>query len=81
MKLEVVSPTEHTTYAVAWLELNTPVGNFVIQEGHVPMVVTVSPNKPIIFRLKSGKQKHIIPRHGIADIQRNSATLIITQSE
>jgi F0F1-type ATP synthase epsilon subunit len=77
MKLEIVSSDAHNIYQVAWLELNTPVGNFIIQQGHAPMILSLTPNKPITFRLKSGKQQTINANSGIAKITREATTLII----
>lgn len=77
MKLEIVSATEHTTYQVAWLELNTPVGNFIIQMGHAPTIFSLTPHKPITFRLKSGKQKTINAYHGVAQIFRESVMILL----
>jgi F0F1-type ATP synthase epsilon subunit len=77
MKLEIVSSDAHNSYQVAWLELNTPVGNFIIQQGHAPMILSLTPNKPVTFRLKSGKQQTINVNNGMAKITRESTTLII----
>lgn len=82
MKLEIVSSTDHDTYQVAWLELNTPVGNFIIQMGHAPTILSLTPEKLITFRLKSGKQQTIKVQHGIAQISRESTTILLeTHSE
>ena len=78
MKVVIVSPEHKIEHNVAWLELNTPVGNFIIQKGHVPMIVTLAHNMPMTFRLKSGKQKTITPHHGIADITREDVTIIMS---
>ena len=62
-----------------WIELNTPVGNFVIQPGHVPMIVTLAPDKEVIFCLKSGKQESFLVKQGVIDITRDSATLLLSE--
>lgn len=80
MKLKIVSSNDYITHDVAWLELNTPKGNFVIQGGHVPMILTLSAKHPVIFRLKSGKQKTFYPEHGIAEITREQATIIVNET-
>ena len=77
MKLEIVSSSEHTIYQIAWLELNTPMGNFIIQMGHAPTILSLSPGKLITFRLNSGKQQTIKVQHGIARIARDAATIIL----
>ena len=78
MKLKIVSPNSFAEYSVSWVEFNTPTGNYVIQEGHVPMIAIISPSQPIIFRLKSGKQESIIVKQGVAEITRHETTIIIS---
>ncbi len=77
MKLEIVSSSEHNTYQVAWLELNTPVSNFIIQRGHAPTILSLTPGKLITFRLKSGKQQTIKVQHGMAQVTRESTTIVL----
>lgn len=79
MNLSIITPSEHRDYEIAWLELNTPHGNMIVQRGHIPMIVTLVPNQPITFRLKNGKQETIIPRGAIAEISRESASIIINE--
>lgn len=78
MNLSIITPTETRDYEVAWLEINTPTGNMIVQRGHVPMILTTLANQPITFRLKSGKQETIIPRAAIVEISRESTSIIIS---
>lgn len=80
MNVIISSPTEYKTIEVVWLEINTPQGNFVIQQGHAPMIITLSENKPFSYRLKTGKQESVMVTHGIASINRHNATLLISHS-
>ncbi|MCX5922908.1 MAG: hypothetical protein NTX86_06305 [Candidatus Dependentiae bacterium] len=80
MKLLIISPSGESNLEIAWLELNTAVGNFVIQPGHAPMIVTLAPNKQVTFCLKSGKQESFIVKQGIADIMRTEATLFLSDT-
>ena len=79
MDLTIITPTQTRTYQIAWLELNTPQGNMIVQRGHVPMIVTVIAHQPITFRLKSGKQETILPRAAIVEISRESASVILSE--
>ena len=79
MKLYIITPFSKKILDIAWLELNTPVGNFVVQPGHAPTVLTLAYNKEIVFCLKSGKQESIIIKHGIADITRTTATILLSE--
>ncbi len=81
MKLTLNTPHHSAQYAVGWLEINTPTGNYIIQKGHAPMIVALSFGQPLIFRLKNGKQESFVVRHGIIRIDRTSATVVMTVME
>lgn len=79
MNLFIMSPTAQHTYHVAWVEINTPAGNFIIQPGHAPTIFILSAQKPIIFRLENGKQEELMMHHGgIMDVTRTSATILFS---
>ena len=79
MELKIISPFRQKVYNIAWLELNTPVGNFVIQPGHAPMVLSLAPHKPITFCLTNGKQESLIIKEGFVEITRTSASIVINE--
>ena len=78
MKLHIATPSEKHMLEIAWIELNTPEGNFIIQPEHVPMVVTQSPLSEISYRLRSGKEEVKKVVGGIAHVERDHITLLIT---
>ena len=78
MKLTIISPFSKKELDIAWLELNTPAGSFVIQPGHAPTILTLSAHKEVTFCLKSGKQESFTAKQGIVDINRTSATIILS---
>lgn len=77
MELVVTDRNTTRSFPVAWIELNTPTGNFVIQTGHAPCFFILSAGEPIIFRLRNGKQDAITVHRGVIEIQRDTATLIL----
>ncbi len=77
MNLSILSPKQQRTYKIAWIELTTPVGNFVIQPDHAPMVLTLSPDHAITFGLKSGKQESLMIPRGIVEISRTSVLVLM----
>ncbi len=79
MNFTILGPEEKKTFKISWLEVNTPQGNFVIQLGHVPTILLLSPNQPITFRLNSGKQETIIIPGGILEVTRSSALLLLNR--
>lgn len=81
MNLQIISPLRILNYDVAWLEVNTNVGNFIIQKGHVPTLLVLSPNEEIIFRLKNGKEESIMVSSGIVEVTREKSTVIIHEQQ
>lgn len=79
MELVVVSPFETHTHDIAWIELTTLMGNFIVQHGHAPMVVSLKEQSFIVFRLESGKRETITIRQGIAEITRTKVTVLINE--
>jgi F0F1-type ATP synthase epsilon subunit len=77
MKLTLLTPTHTIVYAIAWLEINTPQGNFVIQPGHAPMIITLSSNESMIFCLENGKQESITITDGIVHINRTEILILL----
>jgi F0F1-type ATP synthase epsilon subunit len=78
MELHLVSPEDKRTLRVAWFEIDTPVGNFVIHLGHAPMMVTLLPEHDIIIRLQSGKEEIIHAHGGLVHVTRKRATIILS---
>ena len=76
MELQIISPDGNKKFFIQWVELETEVGNFIIKKGHAPTLLTLRPHYDIIFLDKDG-EKHIfsIP-YGIADITRETITII-----
>ncbi len=78
MELIIVSPFEKKTIQISWIEVNTPVGNFVLQRGHAPMIVSLSAGKDIIICLANGKHETITAqRGGLLEINRIEARLLL----
>lgn len=81
MKLIISTPFTHREVTVVWIEINAPTGNYVIQRGHAPMIMPLSPQQPLIFRLKSGREESILVRQGMITIGREETTAVITEQE
>ena len=77
MELNITGPDKQDILKVAWFEIDTPAGNFIIHAGHAPTILTLLPNSIITIRLKNGKQETIKASNGIVHITRKSATIIL----
>ncbi len=76
MDLHIISPDYELTKKIAWIELNTPRGNYIIQQGHIPFI-PLSPQEPLTFQLESGKQQTIDVLDGIVEVTRTKVIVII----
>jgi F0F1-type ATP synthase epsilon subunit len=64
---------------IVWLEINTPAGNMVIQEGHAPMVVEIEPNSELLFMQQNGKQISVFVLQGFIHVTRQDIKLLVTK--
>lgn len=78
MQLSIITPTKKEVFDVAWVECNTPQGNYVIQPGHAPTIFALSEQKPFIYCLKSGKEEVIMVKRAIAEITRTRVTVLLS---
>ena len=78
MKLHIVSATKSQNYNVNWLEINTEQGNFVIQNGHAPMIVELKNDSTISFNVELGNTMNLKIKNGIAEIGRSHTMILIT---
>lgn len=78
MDIEIIKPSGKKKITVSWIEVTTPVGNFVIQRGHAPTILTLLPKHAIQVLLTSGKQESIeVPLGGIMEVQRDTVKLLL----
>lgn len=77
MELSVISPTSKQEFSIAWIELETTVGNFVIQHGHAATVLLLTPNQSATICLNNGKQETIAIPGGIAYIKPAETLLLL----
>ena len=78
MKLIIISILQTIEHEIAWVEANTPLGNFVIQPNHAPLMLLLSAQKECLYCLSTGKQESFIPeRGGILRITPQEITAIM----
>jgi F0F1-type ATP synthase epsilon subunit len=81
MTLHLISPQATVEHAIAWIELPTHDGSIVVQAGHEPLLLALKPHQQVTFKLKTGKQAHIIVKQGFATISRTEVTLLAEIAE
>jgi len=78
MKLIIITPQKKEEIDIAWVEIESLVGGFVILPGHAPMALTLKPKEKITICLTSGKQETIIPESGTIKVGRKIVELLLT---
>lgn len=82
MKLTIFSSAQSQEYDMSYLEVETSVGNFVILEGHEPLLLLLSCDKPIIFCQKDTPEtfeRLPLAKGGILKVTRAQATIFINE--
>ncbi|CDK30767.1 F0F1-type ATP synthase epsilon subunit [Candidatus Babela massiliensis] len=78
MKFILISPTKSKEMDVEWIEVQTQESNFVIKKGHAPIIVILAPNKELSLGLQDGSTTIMTVAGGILEVNRNTATLLLT---
>jgi F0F1-type ATP synthase epsilon subunit len=77
MELRIITPQKTQAHTIVWLDIETPIGSFIIQAGHAPMIVTLSEKVPLVYRLKNGKQETLMVLHGVVEVTRDVVTILM----
>lgn len=77
MKLQIITTQRTLEYEIEWAELNTPVGNMIIQHGHNPMIIELTSGHEFIYKKEDGAQDSIMIVQGIAHITRNEIKILL----
>lgn len=77
--LIVITPTKRSEQEVAWVEIDTPQGNQIIQAHHEPLIALLKPHSLITFETSQGKQETLEILGGIIEVTRKQTTIIADQ--
>lgn len=80
MQLQIIGVNQKELFHVTWVELQTKVGNFIIQPEHAPMIVELQPKSQIRFCLDTTKQMVIEISSGFAHVTRKDVTILINNN-
>jgi F0F1-type ATP synthase epsilon subunit len=79
MLLSIVTPQQPRALSVAWLEVETPTGNLVIQPGHAPLVTLIKKNSTCTIAFGDGSLEQIEVFGGILHVRKAEIMLIIEE--
>jgi F0F1-type ATP synthase epsilon subunit len=77
MKLKIITTQKTVEYDVDWVELNTPVGNMIIQQGHAPMIIQLSSGYEFSYHISDGTTESIMIVQAVAHITRFEVQVLI----
>lgn len=77
MKLKIITTQKTVEHEVDWVELNTPVGNMVIQQGHAPMIIELSHGYELSYQITDGPIETILIVQAVAHITRFEVQILI----
>lgn len=76
MQLYIVTPFKKITKEIDWIDINTTIGNFVIQNEHAPMILSLQPDSQCIVGLATGKQEILKIIRGMVHVTRIDVTIL-----
>lgn len=77
MKLQIITTQRTIEHEIEWAELNTPVGNMIIQHGHNSMIIELASGHEFIYQKEGGFKDSIMIIQGIAHITRNEIKILL----
>lgn len=81
MQLSIISPTKKEQFDIAWVELNTDQGNYIIQPGHAPTFFSLKAQAPFVYCLKNGEQEVIMVKRAMVEVTRTQITVLLSHFE
>lgn len=80
MKLKIISPAKSSIIEVVWIEINTPTGNFILQNNYTPTTFILSENKQFLYCFKTGKQESLsLPKGGILEVRKSEIIALLKE--
>ena len=77
MILKIITTQRIIEREVDWVELNTPVGSMMIQQGHAPMIIELSSGHELLFQVVGGVIESILIMQGVAHITRFEVKILL----
>ena len=77
MIFKIITTQRVMEYLVDWVELNTPVGNMIVQEGHAPMIIELRAGHELVYQITDGALQSILIVQGVAHVTRNEIKILL----
>jgi F0F1-type ATP synthase epsilon subunit len=77
MKLKIITTQKYIEHEVDWVELQTPSGNIVVQQGHAPVIIELKSGHELEYQVTDGRIESVLIIQGVAHIQRFQVTILL----
>ena len=77
MKLQIITTRRVLEHEIDWVELNTPAGNMVIQQGHAPLMIELSSGHELLYQTQDGAHESIMIVQGVAHVTRYEVKILL----
>ena len=75
--LEIIRPTSAETINVAWLEVESPTGSFVIGPQHSPLISLLKRKTDLIYQIADGPKIKIDVFGGLLRVQDDRVIVLL----
>lgn len=77
MKLQIITTQKISEHEIDWIELNTPAGNMVIEQGHAPMIIELSSGFELMYQLQNGATESMMVVQGVVHVTRQDVKILL----
>ncbi len=79
LTLEIIGSMQSEIHSVAWVEIESPTGSFLVGYDHMPLISLIKKRSTLTFRKINGEERHIDIAGGIFKVADNKATILLEQ--
>ena len=79
MQLIITRYASQEIYDIEWIEINTEMGNRIIQEGHAPLIVVLKKNSNATFFVKHVGEQSMHISGGLFSVTPDHTILLLAE--
>lgn len=78
-ELEIIHPTKSEKKTVAWVEVESPTGNFVVGPNHSPLISILKPRGKLTYQVFEGTEASMDIYGGIFKVLNNKVVVLLEE--
>ena len=75
--LSIITPSNHTTLTVEWVEVQSPTGSFFVGPQHSPLVSLLKKNSSLLYKVTGEQPSSVAVTGGVLSIKNNAVLALI----